>query len=165
MANTTYRDTFHLAQGCYRFTFNDTGNDGLSWWANTAGGTGTAKFARLNNTNIKVFNPDFGSQIFQAFTVGSNPLAVKEEAAKELSIDIFPNPTAGPLNMELSLPTAEDVNVDIYNSMGQRTMHKEYKKMLHDFVELDLSKLSIGIYYAKVSSSSYSDTKEIIVTK
>ena len=31
-ANTTYRDTIVLNQGCYRFTVNDSGDDGIDFW-------------------------------------------------------------------------------------------------------------------------------------
>lgn len=164
-ANTTYKDTFRLAPGgCYRFTFNDSGNDGLSWWANTAGGTGSAKFAKLNNATIKLFNPDFGSQIFQSFTVSLAPNSVREPVA-DFNVDVFPNPSSGPVNLELSLPNAENVTIDIYNSMGQKVLSKQVKNLQHDFVEFDFSKFESGIYYAKVLSANYSVTKEIIVTK
>ncbi|MBL0048330.1 MAG: T9SS type A sorting domain-containing protein [Bacteroidetes bacterium] len=164
-ANTTYRDTFRLAPGCYRFTFNDTGNDGLSWWANTAGGSGTAKFSKLTSPNFKVFNPDFGSQIFQAFTVGSNPLSIQKNAAKEVSLDIFPNPTLGPLNMEIQLPIAEDFKLEVYNGMGQKILEKNYVKSDYQMLEFDFSKFESGMYYAKITSNHYTATKEIVVSK
>jgi hypothetical protein len=165
IANTTYRDTFRLAPGgCYRFTFNDSGNDGLSWWANAAGGTGNARFAKLNNAAIKVFNPDFGSQIFQSFTVATAPNAVAE-VGNEFNLDVFPNPTSGPLNLEVTLPTAEDVSVEIYSSMGQLVHSEQFQKIKHDFVELDLTKLSNGIYFAKVFTNKFSTTKEIVISR
>ncbi len=165
VANTTYRDTFRLAPGgCYRFTFTDSGNDGLSWWANTAGGTGSARFAKLNNAAIKVFNPDFGSQIFQSFTVSLAPNAVSE-VGNEFKLDVFPNPSSGPVNFEVSLPQAEDVTIDIYSSVGQLLVSEQYKKISHQFIDLDLSNLSAGIYYAKIYSNNYSATKEIVISR
>ncbi|RYZ38042.1 MAG: hypothetical protein EOP49_31250, partial [Sphingobacteriales bacterium] len=40
-ANTTYNDTLLLPIGCYTLTMDDDGNNGLSWWAATAQGTGS----------------------------------------------------------------------------------------------------------------------------
>jgi len=70
-ANTSYQDTFSLSAGCYRLIINDSDCDGLSFW-NNSDGTG---FARLytadgNNTALVFFEPDFGCQIAQSFTVG-----------------------------------------------------------------------------------------------
>ena len=112
-----------------------------------------------------MFNPDFGSQIFQAFTVGSNPLSASANPGAALSFDIFPSPTNGPLNIEISLPVAEDAKLEIFNSMGQKVLSKEYKKFSHEYLEFDFSKFESGIYYAKIVSNHYSETKEIIVTK
>jgi len=70
MANTMYADTFNLSPGCYRLIVNDSDCDGLSWWANSDG----AGFARLykgdgSNTQLVNFEPDFGCQIAQSFTI------------------------------------------------------------------------------------------------
>lgn len=164
-ANTTYRDTFRLIPGgCYRFTFNDSGNDGLSWWANTAGGSGTAKFAKLNNATIKTFNPDFGSQIFQSFTVALAPNSV-QEISNEFKLEAFPNPTIGLVNLELFLPKEEAVTIQLFNSVGQQLEEKSISKTMHQFIEFDLSNYECGMYYAKVISASYTETKEIVLTK
>ncbi|PCH93307.1 MAG: hypothetical protein COB85_07310, partial [Bacteroidetes bacterium] len=74
LANTMYADTFNFSPGCYRFIVNDNDCDGLSWWAN---GDGTG-FARLykgdgSNTLLVNFEPDFGCQIAQSFTI-ADPL-------------------------------------------------------------------------------------------
>jgi hypothetical protein len=75
----TVLDTVSLQPGCYTFDFYDydaqwEGGDGLSWWLNTQQGlesSGNLAFRRFNNTVIKIFNPDFGSNIHYEFTVGN----------------------------------------------------------------------------------------------
>ncbi len=162
VANTTYRDTFRLAPGgCYRFTFNDAGGDGLSGSA----GTGTAKFSSLTVPNLKIFDPNFGSQIFLAFSVGTNPLSVEKNKIENFSVDVFPNPTSGPLNMEVQLPIVENFKLEVFNSMGQRMISQEYKKSDYEMLEFDFSKFEAGMYYAKITSAHYSETKEFVLTK
>ena len=70
-ANTTYRDTFDLAPGCYRLIINDSDCDGLSWWANNDG-SGYARIYKADGSNVqlKSFEPDFGCQIAHSFTIG-----------------------------------------------------------------------------------------------
>ena len=44
LANTTYKDTITLADGCYAFELTDSGEDGLQFWANTAQEAGFVRF-------------------------------------------------------------------------------------------------------------------------
>lgn len=113
-ATTTYRDTLSLPHGSYALDLYDydaqwDGGDGLSWWLNTQQGwetTGTFSIRRLNNTVIKNFNGDFGSNVHYEFTVGyplgRNPpktappppqhtTAIRHASATAM-MELFPNP-------------------------------------------------------------------------
>ncbi len=163
-ANTAYRDTFFLPPGCYRFTFNDSGNDGLNWWANPSGGSGFCRFVKVNNAIIKTFNSDFGSQIFQSFTVSNSFTGIAQQA-QSFSADVFPNPTLGPVSIELSLPKPQDLTMEVYNSLGQMVITKRLENAQHEVVDLDFSTYENGVYFAKIYSNDYFVMKEIVVGK
>lgn len=94
-ANTTYRDTIEINQGCYRFTINDAGDDGTDFWANSDG-SGFTRIKRVAGGNFVNFEPDFGKFISQAFHFETNLISTVDEisAAPTLSPSLvaFPNP-------------------------------------------------------------------------
>ncbi|HEU4717122.1 MAG TPA: peptide-N-glycosidase F-related protein, partial [Bacteroidia bacterium] len=121
-ANTIYKDTFHLNPGCYRLLFHDIdaeGGDGLSFWANTAGGSGYARMKRINNIIFKSFLADFGSLIDYSFTVGV-PNSIPDPAVSNVMLEAWPNPSNGILNLDIGFTKkSEDVTVNVFDSQGK----------------------------------------------
>ena len=113
---------------------------------------------------IKTFNSDFGSQIFQSFTV-SNSFTGVSQIIQSFSADLFPNPTLGPVSIEFSLPKQQDLTLEVYNSLGEKIIDNKYTNMQHDVIDIDLSNYANGIYYAKIFSNDYYVTKEIVLSK
>ncbi|HLG02907.1 MAG TPA: peptide-N-glycosidase F-related protein, partial [Bacteroidia bacterium] len=97
-ANTIYRDTFLFSAGCYIFRHYDAGKDGLSFWANNSG----AGYMRIKNATtgafIKNFGADFGTALYQEFTVGYNIGQAEQEA--EQFMEVYPNPTGGLITVD-----------------------------------------------------------------
>lgn len=90
--NATVRDTIALNQGCYRFTVHDSGDDGMSFWANNDG-SGYVRLKKVASGNFIVFEPDFGKSISQAFFFQTNVVSVDEpEVALNPQLRAFPNP-------------------------------------------------------------------------
>jgi len=70
--NTIYRDTLSLDTGCYRVEITDQSNDGLSYWANSAQGSGSFRLWTITNGTLgllKNFESEFGHKIDFAFAV------------------------------------------------------------------------------------------------
>lgn len=88
--NTIYNDTFALTTGCYVLDVLDTGNDGISFWANSDG-TGYLQLRSNFGQVIKTFEPDFGSSIHYEFTV-TDDLGLEELKLNKL-LNVYPNPT------------------------------------------------------------------------
>lgn len=101
-ANTTYHDEFTFPNGCYTLTILDSGNDGLSFWANSGAGAGNASIARkLAGTTyqqLKIFNPDFGGGVQFDFTIAQPDATQNPDFLKFLSIG--PNPTSDELHIQ-----------------------------------------------------------------
>jgi hypothetical protein len=164
--NTNYKDTFVLSSGCYTFHFKDNGGDGLSFWANSAAGNGTAKFQKPNNTLIKNYNPDFGNEIYQQFTVG-DPEYRAVTGINELSnigtVNVFPNPASDMVSIDCNFTTPQNIQVEILNLLGGSVYVQSYNNASADVLDINTSSLSNGTYIVKIKSVGQEFTKKIFI--
>ncbi len=100
-ANTTFRDTLSLNQGCYRLTIYDSGDDGQGFWANNDG-SGYTRVKKVAGGNFINFEPDFGKSISQAFFFQTNLVGVEEFISnRHFGFQVFPNPSDAQFNVRL----------------------------------------------------------------
>ena len=100
-ANTTFRDTLSLNQGCYRLTIYDSGDDGQGFWANNDG-SGYTRVKKVAGGNFINFEPDFGKSISQAFFFQTNLVGVEEFVSnRQFGFQVFPNPSDAQFNVRL----------------------------------------------------------------
>ena len=79
---------------------------------------------------------------------------------KNNSVSVYPNPTTGILNINLS--DVHETELVLYNITGQKII----SKTIHDKVAtIDLNGLSNGVYYLQVKNENGIDTKKIILNK
>jgi hypothetical protein len=79
----------------------------------------------------------------------------------------FPNPFNPGTTINFSIPTEGFVSLDVYNSIGQKvaTLVNETKTAGTYAVNFDASDLTSGIYFYKISSGNFSETKKMILLK
>ena len=79
----------------------------------------------------------------------------------------YPNPFNPTTNLEFGISKLGFVSLKIFNSLGRevKTLVNEYKPAGNYSVEFDGSKLSSGIYFYKLSSGGFTDTKRMILIK
>lgn len=165
-ANTIYRDTLRLQPGCYRLKFYDTGGDGLSFWANSAQGSGYARLLKMNGlTQIKSFNADFGKEFEYSFTIDSLGSVSTSEIESIPSWYITPNPNNGIFHVILSLPDLQDITIEILNVTGQVMQAEHRNNLSSEAAELNLKEIAAGIYFVKVTGRDFTETKRIVVYK
>lgn len=78
------------------------------------------------------------------------------EVPLEEALYVYPNPTSGSLTVEAGGKMARSGNLILYNTMGQEVL-RDYLKIEQGqmtLVELNLSQLPTGIYYAKFGSKT-----------
>ncbi len=67
----------------------------------------------------------------------------------------YPNPVSNTFNLELSSDRAKDLNVDIYNALGQKVMELGTLSVMGDVNEsYDVSTLAPGTYFARITDES-----------
>lgn len=161
-----FRDTINLPAGCYTFIANDDGCDGISWWANTAGGTGTLRFSSTTSAAAyKTFNGDFGCQIMERFTVGY-VLGVKEAPKAVNTFQSFPNPASSELNLLFDVSDYQDVSYSITDVSGKEVQAGKFAGVSSTIYPINTTDLGSGMYFVTCHfAKGDSMTKKIIINK
>ena len=171
---TVYVDTITgLPGGCYKLEIVDTGCDGMSWWANTAGGTGTLRFDYINaNSTIASFPGDIGCGYVRYFRVldpPPPPVDTTGIAAHNINpnvVDVYPNPANNTAYIKFDLSQSQTVNYKIMDINGRTIQQKTTYKIAASYETIDISQLSNGVYFISVELQDKSvTTKKLVVQK
>lgn len=163
-ANTTYRDTLNLANGCYTFRLTDSGEDGLSFWFFPDYGTGYARIKDATTGLIKKnFGVDFGSEIYQQFTVGYFLNAEDLPEVSNVVVNVYPNPTDGEAWADIFLPQRGDADVIVTDLTGKIIYHQLLQNILSDGLTIDLKDQPSGMYLVQVKVKDEVITRKILV--
>jgi hypothetical protein len=81
-------------------------------------------------------------------------------------INVYPNPTANEANVELTLTTAEQVNIEVFDMNGRLVLAEEFNLgMGTQNVRFDVSTLAEGNYLVQIRSNSIAKTAKLAVKK
>ncbi|MCC7502788.1 MAG: T9SS type A sorting domain-containing protein, partial [Flavobacteriales bacterium] len=147
--NTIYQDTLSLWDGCYTMELLDTGNDGLSYWADTQAGTGQFRFKRLNNSTLKSFQAEFGRSIHWAFTLGGFVGVHEKEQA--FTVSAFPNPTNGQVRVHIADMDGPAL-LEVVDQQGRRVQTRSVELTGETDLNIDLSDEAQGLYLVRLFS-------------
>lgn len=143
---TTYIDSLDLAPGCYTFVMDDTGCDGISWWANPNAGTGSIQWIRQESLGVlKNFSGDFGCQFKESFTVGYLLNTIDIEGS-EKQMGVYPNPASNQINVSFSAPT-DNVKYSVMDVTGKIIDQDEVQLNNSTEHSINTENLKNGIYY------------------
>ncbi|MBC8045567.1 MAG: T9SS type A sorting domain-containing protein [Fimbriimonadaceae bacterium] len=161
--NTIYKDTLHLADGCYEIYLEDAGEDGLDWWANTDG-EGYFKLKNIDPpSTIKTFNADFGGLIYHQFIVG-NYVDIENELQENITLKVLPNPARDKCYINYSVTNSEEAVIQIFDIAG-RKLFEENELKSEGIIQIDLSQLASGIYLGVISNGTENKTEKFVVNK
>ncbi|HWI92900.1 MAG TPA: peptide-N-glycosidase F-related protein [Flavisolibacter sp.] len=148
--NKLFRDSLHLAEGCYQLQIKDTAGDGLEFWFNTKGGRGYARLQDDKGNLLKNFESDFGSAITYNFMV-SDDVEQLSEVNSEPAIGLYPTRTNGKTIMDYFSGTPQDVTVQIITDEGAKLVEEhQYKNLKEGIFTYDLAYRPAQRYYLKV---------------
>jgi len=166
-ANTLYKDSIFLNDGCYSLQVTDSGGDGLEWWANTAQGGGSIRFYSpfVTFAVIRTFPPDFGNETTINFVWNSidsvqsacsllttNNTDIPTEI--DLIHNLYPNPTTGICNVEIGSIEEQDYTCRVYDLMGTVIYEKIIPNSTYKLMQIDLKDQAAGVYLFEVSGSN-----------
>lgn len=154
--NTVYTDTLQNLNGCYQLVINDTGGDGLSWWANNDGDGYVA--VRADGAGWNTLPADFGSVYRYDFTTGI--IVSTDDVTADEVMTIFPNPVSAGLFIELDSRLSNG-SILITNEMGQQ-LHTESINGRTDFYIDEINRFTSGIYHLTVITESSTFTQRFV---
>ncbi len=156
--NFVYKDTIHLAVGCHSFVLRDEGGDGITWWADTAAGSGYLSFKRMSGTTAKNFVMDFGSEILYNFTT-SYLLGVNENNSDDSNLLVYPNPSSGQIHIELNQIDGIAL-VSVIDITGKEVFNATVTNESND---INVANLSRGIYLVRANDNGVIYSKKVII--
>lgn len=158
--NVTYQDKLSLSPGCYTLEFTDSGNDGLSFWANPNQGTGYFQ-VREGNVTRESFVAEFGSIIhYDFYSAGSVGL---EEGELARYFTVAPNPTHGLVKVEMNGQKDLEVRCEVINAMGQvLEVHNWSMTGQIQSESIDLSNHENGVYLLRMTINGQSTIERVV---
>jgi hypothetical protein len=81
------------------------------------------------------------------------------------SINLFPNPTSGALNLDLGSFVGERADIRIFNSMGQQVMTHRIDEVQMNIERMDVSRLEPGMYHLTVKVGNATLTERVVITR
>lgn len=81
------------------------------------------------------------------------------------NINIMPNPSNGVFNVLMTLPTVQDITIEVTNTLGQMVYHNNYKSFTDGMVSVDMSAQNQGIYFVTISNGKEKTVQRIVITK
>ena len=89
---------------------------------------------------------------------------VKESVNPMTAVRVYPNPVQDVLNLEINASMASEMNVSIYNIMGQKVMESNTNVTTGiNGRQVNVSNLNAGIYFVTVKANGFENTQKFIV--
>lgn len=169
-ANTNYRDTIHLENGCYSMEVIAEAGYGFKFL--TAFTPGWITVAKLSGgyLNLPKSNPgassldgDFGNGFVQEFmVVNSEPPVSLREVNRNINLAIAPNPASTELRVKIEGLTHVSGTIVLHNMLGQTV--RSQKVSADDFA-LDVHDLPAGIYTLIFESAQGSSIERVVISR
>ena len=159
---TLYVDTISLINGCYDFYLYDSGDNGISFWAEPGQGNGYLKFYDLNGDRIKQFNGDFGDRVYNSFYADMY-LGTNNKKENSFAFNISPNPNTGQMVVSYTLQEKSDLTVVVHDAQGRQIFSHQYDGQKSGNLNISLGNPASGIYSLSMESKGVNVTKKFVV--
>lgn len=174
-ANTIYRDTIELYNGCFTFVVDDSGEppaeyplneDGLNWWANTFDGNGAVQLRDANNgTLLHSFPGDFGSEIRTEFSVGYH-VGLETRGQYSQDLKVYPNPNEGYFLADIPERFAKNTSpmfLEISDLTGKIVHQQSVTPINTALIEVKAENLAKGVYLVKLKQNNDLCTTKVLL--
>ena len=88
-----------------------------------------------------------------------------EEVNLEESVNLYPNPSSGEFNLSLNFAIKQDVEIRIFNTIGELLLSKTMNNTSSSVVEFNLNNNAEGFYFVNIKTNNESITKRISIIK
>ncbi|WP_306641793.1 T9SS type A sorting domain-containing protein [Sanyastnella coralliicola] len=155
--------------GCYSFTITDSYGDGLqgSQWG---GIDGSCVVESMENgavtATIYDYNGNYDFESDQA-VANVNTVVSVEESEVLTSLNVYPNPSNGLVNINFGTANAANVTVEVVNLLGAKVMTFDLGTLQagEQRIQRDLSALEAGMYLINITADNNVSTVRLNLTK
>jgi hypothetical protein len=122
----------------------------------------------VNSSLSSFLDPSNSGAMTADFKWFTNPCTTGIHETNELdnSLLLYPNPTSGNVYMKVNLSKIADMNIEVFNVVGQKAASYVLKNVgANQELRFDLSHLETGIYLMKISSGNTTVTRKILLKK
>ena len=92
-------------------------------------------------------------------------VGLQEKTLNQSSINLFPNPTNGMLNVYADIKGEQKLKVNVYNLYGQIVYEREVTLSNQSLLEIDMSDKQEGVYMVELLKGNEKVTKKFILQK
>ena len=97
--------------------------------------------------------------------IACRPVAgIEEQTNFNSNVLIAPNPTNGIFNLIFTLTKQENLDIKIFNFLGQQISSNRLENVTNNLIQLDLTAKPIGVYFIEISNGNESILKKLVVT-
>lgn len=153
---TIYEDTLHLDFDFYRLIVTDAGCDGLKFWANSGGGTGSISVTEVGQTFPYGLNGYFSGDFGCGFTHRFNtawPASVLSSETVVPGMEIYPNPGSAIVTVNIRGMKQVKGEVVVTDALGRVVMQSACTSSA---TRLDASGLMNGVYTIRLRNEDNS---------
>jgi hypothetical protein len=141
--------------------------DSVVWLADDPLGEGTITGFRLTNTSNCSGTGRWTAGGGGGSIEGPLPVGPTRVIPKEYALSVYPNPFNPTTTLEIALPKAGMVHVNVYDIIGRlvtEVVSGELEAGFHK-VSFDATSLPSGLYFARISSRDFVMTKKLMLVK
>ena len=131
-----------------------------TYWAGTPSDPWWLHICEGGVDKIETYNDALQKVCFGNATLGYCVPKTTPEIVESFNVEIYPNPSNGEFVLDIANADNE-TNVEVYNTSGVLVFNGSYTNATREM--LDLSNLSVGVYFVRVYSGNEMFTDKLIV--
>lgn len=159
-AGTLSEEVIELENGCYEFIFYDMSTDGF---------TGVGYYLLLDSNENEFFTQlggTFGAAQITPFEVYYQEQSAISSLSESIRLDVFPNPFSNRLSTGFFLQQAADVQMELYNTLGQKVYEEKYQLPGGEqLLEVNTGNWENGIYFVRLTIDGKSITRKVSLNR
>ena len=118
------------------------------------------------NSNVRVVSPDAFVKLFKTGTMCEGQQSgINDNTTSLIKLNCLPNPASNSVKVEVFMPIETDAELAIYDICGQKlqTISSSHLDTGQHSLELDISRLSIGVYFIALKGPAFSVSQKLVV--
>jgi hypothetical protein len=92
-------------------------------------------------------------------------VGLRENSVLQTNISLVPNPSSGFVNLKTNFNKSQNLEVTIYNSLGETVFKNSYLNVSNNTLNLNAEKLAVGLYSVMISNTAEKTVKRLVISE